>query len=315
MGDKLSSEEFEAIQSAMGKGRRSTPAEDLELQAEPIALIADDRAAERARPNAQKIAARWIKTIPQLITRLCRIDVEATVQNVEVVDGGGLRNALGESWVRCLRVDKRSDLALMTASGPMVEIMSACLLGAQLEQSENDRPPSQVARQLFGRVGEAITRGLTDAWFEEQGCSVNLLDDAARAELWRRSLSPGDLVVSTTIAIEGDTRGTIGLITRPETMVVPPVPVGSVPAPPGAVEAALGSVPVEVNVELGRVRMTMNALSRLQPGTILPLDKFLDDPLPIRVGGKIKGHGRALVSRGTMAVEVIGNINTKGRPS
>lgn len=317
MSSRLSSEEFDAIQAAIGRGKRPPAGADaaLEDSASPIPLIADDRAAERARPSTQKICQRWGAAIPTLLQRLCRVDVDATVQSVEVIDGGGLREPLGQAWIRCLRVEKRSDMALISVAGPMVEVLSACLLGARIDDTELERPPTAVARQLFGRVGQALARGLTDAWFEEQDCKVTLLDDAEHAELWRRSLHEGDLVVSATLAIEGEARGTVGLVARPETLVVPPAPVGAVPAPPGAIENALGAVPVEVSVELGRVTMTMTDLARLRPGALLPLDKFLEDPLPIRVAGKDKAQGRALIARGSLAVEVTGTTQTKGRPS
>jgi flagellar motor switch/type III secretory pathway protein FliN len=87
---------------------------------------------------------------------------------------------------------------------------------------------------------------------------------------------------------------------------MPATPVEAVPAPPGAIENALGAVPIEVRVELGKAQMSMSEFSSLRPGAVVALDRFVDDPLPVRCAGVIKATGRALVSRGVLAVEING---------
>jgi len=61
----------------------------------------------------------------------------------------------------------------------------------------------------------------------------------------------------------------------------------------------------------------MAALRALAVGQVLPLDRFVDDPLPISVGGVVKAWGRAIVSRGAIAVEVTSRLAKapqKGNP-
>jgi flagellar motor switch/type III secretory pathway protein FliN len=103
------------------------------------------------------------------------------------------------------------------------------------------------------------------------------------------------------------------VLTRPATLVRPPAPIEAVPAAPGAVDAALGRVPVEVRVELGRTRLTMREFERLAVGTVLTLPQFVDDPLPVEVGGVVKAYGRAVVSRGVLAVQIDRVLPQRGK--
>ena len=137
---------------------------------------------------------------------------------------------------------------------------------------------------------------------------------AQDADAWRRELGDGDLVVVLTLEVKGAVSGVIRLIARPELLVQPAAVVEAVPAPPGSIEEALGEVPVEMRVELGRLRMSMADLAALKPGTVLPMSKFIDDPLPVRVGGRLKAWGRAMVARGVVAVEII-SVESGSKPN
>ena len=83
------------------------------------------------------------------------------------------------------------------------------------------------------------------------------------------------------------------------------LPIGDTPTLQLVIDEALGAVPVQLRVELGRLHMTLAEFAALTPGTVLPMDKFIDDPLPVRIGGRLKAWGRAMVARGAIAVEII----------
>ena len=51
------------------------------------------------------------------------------------------------------------------------------------------------------------------------------------------------------------------------------------------------SVPIEIPVSVGRARPLVRELLQLGEGSVLPLDKQLDDPVELYVGEKLIGIG------------------------
>jgi flagellar motor switch protein FliM len=306
----LDAAELAALREAMGPGTsgaaRATGPDTREARAVP--LIADDRAAEGARPAALRIGMRLAARVRSIILHLTGVRVEVVVLGAETVDAGSLRDNLAGTWQRAVEAEGRAGLALLSVGGALVEALCARLLGAAVDvpppAGADARPPSPAALRVFGRIGEPLAGSLAHTWREEQGCEVRVIDDAARAERWRRDLVDGDLVVALTLEVKHAAPGLVRVVARPETLVTPRPPTQTVPAPAGAADAALGQVPVPVLVELGRVKLTVTQLAELQVGQLLPLDTFVDDLLPVRCAGRIKAWGRALVSRGAMAVQI-----------
>jgi len=64
---------------------------------------------------------------------------------------------------------------------------------------------------------------------------------------------------------------------------------------PQAIEALLHDVPLEITVELGRVRMNLSELAaRLGPGSIITLDTPTGAPLDVRVNGRLVARAEAI---------------------
>jgi flagellar motor switch protein FliM len=305
----LDPNELAAIRAAIAPS--ATPSRQAAIEAsaadaQPVALIADDRAAESARPNGLRLGARWATTSRSALTRLCGVKPEIEVLAADTVDGSALRDELSGAWTRCITVTGRRGAALVAVSGPMIEALAACMLGATLtEQVGPTRPPSATSLRIFTPVGDSLVQALGVAWNEEQSCEVVGSNSAQAADTWRRELGDGDLVVVLTLEVKGAITGVVRLIARPELLVAPAVHVEAVAAPKSAIEEALGSIPVSLRVELGRLRMTLAEFAALTPGTVLTMDKFIDDPLPVRIGGRLKAWGRAVVARGAVAVEIV----------
>jgi len=55
--------------------------------------------------------------------------------------------------------------------------------------------------------------------------------------------------------------------------------------------AQLMDVPVHVTIEVGRTRLPLGALTRLNAGSVLELDRKAHEPADILVNGKIVAHG------------------------
>lgn len=79
---------------------------------------------------------------------------------------------------------------------------------------------------------------------------------------------------------------------------------------PQALEALLHDVPLEVTIELGRVRLNLAELAaRLGPGSIITLDTPTGAPLDVRVNSRLVARAEAIAigeKCGVRIVELIG---------
>ena len=105
----LDPNELAAIRAAIAPA--STPSRQAmpegPTDAQPVALIADDRAAESARPNGLRIGTRWANSARAAILRLSGAKVEIDVLAADTVDASALRDELSGSWLRCVNVSGR----------------------------------------------------------------------------------------------------------------------------------------------------------------------------------------------------------------
>ena len=60
--------------------------------------------------------------------------------------------------------------------------------------------------------------------------------------------------------------------------------------PPKA-DNPLGKVPVEISISVGRARPTVHELLGLKPDAVLQLDRTVDDPVELFVGGRLIARG------------------------
>jgi flagellar motor switch protein FliN/FliY len=79
---------------------------------------------------------------------------------------------------------------------------------------------------------------------------------------------------------------------------------------PQALEALLHDVPLELTVELGRIRLSLSELAaRLGPGSIITLDTATGAPLDVRVNNRLVARAEAIAvgeKCGIRIVELIG---------
>jgi flagellar motor switch protein FliM len=316
--------ELEAIQAAMREAAASPsrPAGKHPEEIAPLPLIVDDREAESARPAAMRIGGRWIKDATARLRSVLRAEVEVRVSGAEITSGEAMREGLAFSWQTSLAVEGRPAAALLVASGPLLESAAGAMCGATIkeageaaggEEEEVDRPPSPATIKIFQPLGEGLAAALATAWSEEQATTVTRDPRPEQLDATRRALLEADVVVSLTMQVSGATSGRLRLLGRPATLVRPPPPIEAVAAAPGALEAVLARVPVEVRVELGRTRLTMREFEKLAVGTVLTLPQFVDDPLPVECGGVIKAYGRPVVSRGVLAVQIERVFTQRGK--
>lgn len=297
----LDSEEYAAIREAMGGqvGRRG----DVALEAVAVALIAEDRAAERAIPDGQKIIERWVPELRHVLGRVFGKDIDFTPGMAQIVDEAGFKRAIANAWLTRIEVPGRRGVGFLAVTGPILEVTAVQRFGGEALVSLA-RPPSITVLSLFAPIGRALAHSMNEAWKEVQGCLVEFAEDDLAVEKARRALERAKISVVIEIQIKGAVEGVIRLVVAPETLAAPPRQLEAMPVAPGAIEAALGEVRALVQVEMGRTRLPLQGLLALTPGTVLMLDRFVGDPLPIRCAGVLVGQGRAILSRGALAVEL-----------
>jgi flagellar motor switch/type III secretory pathway protein FliN len=307
-GAFLDDAELSAIRTAIGQASAAQDRpESVEAKlAVPVALIADDRAGERARPETLKIGERWVALAQNRMARALRLKLELEVSGAELIQGSVLRDELALAWTRMLDLGGRPGSVLVAVSGALIEAVSAFLLGDTNPPASAAaaRAPSAASIGVFSRAGEVLLGALAEAWLEEQGVQVEPSRDAARCDALVREVLKSDALLALTLELKGPAAGRARLLGRPETFVAPSSPAKLPTVSPETIDRALGDVPVEVRVELGRARMKMSQLARLQPGSLITLQQATDALLPIRCAGVVKAFGRPVISRGAMAVEI-----------
>lgn len=306
----LSAEELEAIQKTTGgKKAPAISRPDSAVEAMPIALIADDREGEKARPRALAIANRWAPMLSSRAKRAFNLDLEISVEEAAVTDGSYLGRSLPPTWQRAVVVDGGLDLMVVSVGGPLVEVIAAILLGAKIDEDEEpppeDRAPSPVAKKIFARGGKLFMSTLLEVVRGEDPRPFEALETEAASEARWRGLSDSDPIIVTTLKIESPVAGIVRLIGTPEAFV-PPRPEPSVPSVPReAILAALEGVTVDLVVELGGARLPMREVKGLGPGTLIKLDRSMSEPVPVRCGGVEKARGQVISQNGNFAVEIV----------
>ncbi len=72
-------------------------------------------------------------------------------------------------------------------------------------------------------------------------------------------------------------------------------------------------VPLEVNVELGRTRMTIQDLLQLGPGSVIELDKVAGEALDILINGRLVARGEAVVVNDTFGIRITDIVSPQDR--
>jgi flagellar motor switch protein FliN/FliY len=75
----------------------------------------------------------------------------------------------------------------------------------------------------------------------------------------------------------------------------------------------LMDVPLQVTVELGRARLTIENLLRLNQGSVVELNQMIGEPLNILVNNKLMAHGEAVVVKDKFAIRVLDVVSPERR--
>ena len=75
----------------------------------------------------------------------------------------------------------------------------------------------------------------------------------------------------------------------------------------------LMDIPLQVTVELGRARMTIENLLKLNQGSVVELNQIIGEPLAILVNNKLMAHGEAVVVKEKFAIRVVDVVSQERR--
>lgn len=73
----------------------------------------------------------------------------------------------------------------------------------------------------------------------------------------------------------------------------------------------IGEIPLNITAEIGRTKLTVSDILKLQVGSIVELDKLSTDPVDIRVNSKLIGRGDVVSVDDCYGVRVTGIIGRK----
>lgn len=295
--------ELEAIQAAI---RQAAPPQVVSADqgdVSPLPLIAAERNAQAARPRLADLTARWSRRLSRTL-RAYVGDCTVDSMGAEVLDARSLGDELRPMWIGVVHGEGDGAVAMVIAiGGELIEAAAAKRCGGNSVASagSSGRDPSPLALRLFGPVGESTLTALDAAWLEVNSTGLKVVPTSASTV--GRALG-ADAVLGATLNVSGGCPGRIRVFVRPELLLPAVERNAAVAAADRAVAAALGSVPVELRVELATLSIPMSELRRLGPGSQLTLPVFVDEPLPIYCGDVLKAWGRPVVSRGVLAVEI-----------
>ena len=72
-------------------------------------------------------------------------------------------------------------------------------------------------------------------------------------------------------------------------------------------------VPLDLSVELGRARMSIQDLLNVSPGSVVELDKIAGEPLDFMVNGRLVARGEAVVVNDKFGVRITDIISPSER--
>ena len=78
---------------------------------------------------------------------------------------------------------------------------------------------------------------------------------------------------------------------------------GGTPAQSRRIDLLL-DVPLELSVELGRTRMSIQELLSLGPGSVIELDKVAGEPLDILINDRLVARGEAVVVNDKFGIRI-----------
>ena len=75
----------------------------------------------------------------------------------------------------------------------------------------------------------------------------------------------------------------------------------------------LKDIPLEISVEIGSTKLTLEEILRLHANSVVELDRFVDEPVDIKINGKLVAKGKLYQVEDNYGVEIVQIITPEER--
>jgi flagellar motor switch/type III secretory pathway protein FliN len=307
----LDPQELEAIQDAIREiAPRRGVAGVPDVEPTRLALIADDRSVEMVRPLLITLATRWVRRATKALRQHLPGTWQLDVVGAEAVDGLTAKEELRGGWIAGGKAGNAE--AVFAVHGPVIDTAAARRCGGSPEANpDTTRIPSPISLRLFQPVG----RQLFETWCAQwQEMFDSELQPSTEIGIVSR-LIEAHTVVRVSVAFSGAVAGRVQIYARPEVLMPKPAALAAIKAKTLSVANALSTVPIEIVVELGTLRMSLGKIRALERGSTHALPKFVDSRVPVYCAGVLKAWGKPVVCRGVLAVQIISVVHGQGTQS
>lgn len=262
-----------------------------------------------------QVAARFARSARRTLPFLVRAKSKLVPQPVSIINPAedAAPSGDGPTFDVVLEAEELPAWASLTIGSSALKFVLEGSLGAKTPgTAELANELTLAQRAVVARVARSLAEDFSAAVRDEVGLSFTVASSHARAadEVIESHGAdglrvdcimdqlPGDPVISIAISAEA-----LETAAREQLEEVP------VAADPRMAEA-MRDVSVEVRVELGKVNVGLRSILEFRIGQVVRLDTAVDDDAVVRIGGAAKFAARPVVSRGQLAVEIKGRIET-----
>lgn len=296
-----------------GRGRLGKRLDGSALRA--VDLTGRERQLRAAMLAMSQVAARFARSARRTLPWLVRAKSRLLPQAVSIINPAdeAAMSAEGPSFDVILEAEELPAWASLTI-GPMAlrYVMDGSLGAKTPGTGELGTELTLAQRAVVARVARSLAEDFSAAVREEVGLKFAIASSHARAaddfaeppgadglrvDCILDGL-PGDPIISIAVSAEA-----LETAAREHHEELPAA------ADPRMAEA-LRDVLVEVRVDLGKATLGLRAVLDLKVGQVVRLATAVDDPAILRIGGIGKFAARPVVSRGQLAVEIKGRLDS-----
>jgi len=326
MSSPLDNNEVEALMQAIQEGRVSPDSNEAGTSGGPVLpydLTSQDRIIRGQMPTLDSINDKIASLFGKNLAGRTRLDVRVAATPATLLkfaDIGSLLTAPGTVGVMSLGAGH--GLALMVLEGELGHALLSGALGDRKARAAPSNPDGHteltnlekmVLKHLLGMLSEAMGTGWTGV--------LTFKPELMRFESDTRLVmiaNPSDVIILCSFEITGAIDGRIQLAI-PYSAVEPAKKLLTSPPRLGgqrdqrfasALARELDGVEVELRVQIGRRKLSVNELLNMAVGDVLTLNTSESAPLPVFVQGRPKMTASPRVVGGGMAIEILRAINS-----
>jgi len=280
-----------------------------------VDLTGRERQLRAAMQAMAQVAARFARSARRTLPFLVRAKSRLLPQAVSIINPAEevTSSSDGPSFDVVLEAEELPAWASLTIGPAALKFVLEGSLGAKTPGTgELGNELTLAQRAVVARVARSLAEDFSASVRDEVGLTFTVASSHARAADDVAEIPgadglrvdcildqlPNDPIIS--IAISAEALETAAREQHEEAPIA---------ADPRMAEA-MREVPIEVRVELGKATLGLRAVLELKVGQILRLETAVDDPAIVRIGGLEKFAAKPVVSRGQLAVEIKGRLDS-----